>query len=116
MVVMAKIQPKKLAAFVKAAGAPPFVKGKIKLPPIDVDEIRQQLKDGEGDEEIMRLVDGYDPETEGNPPSWIDSADEPTWERAKEAAGPEGESKAEDYWAVVTHVFRKMGGTVKAKE
>jgi hypothetical protein len=114
--VMAKIKPKQLATFVKAASAPPFVKSKIKLAPIDVDEIRQQLEDGEGDEEIMALVDDYDPEKDGNPPSWIDPADESTWERAKEAAGPEGESEAEDYWAVVTHVFKKMGGTVKARE
>jgi len=112
---MAKIKPKQFATFVKAANAPPFVKGKIKLPPIDVDEIRQQLKDGEGDEEIMALVDGYDPEADGNPPSWVDPAEESIWEKATAAAGPEGESEAEDYWAVVTHVFKKMGGTVKAK-
>jgi len=114
MVVMAKIKPKQLATFVKAASAPLFVKGKPKVPPaVDVDEIRQQIEDGNGDEEIMDLVDGYDPEKDGNPPSWIDPADEAVWERAKAAVGPEGESEAEDYWAVVTHVFKKMGGAVK---
>jgi hypothetical protein len=38
MVVMAEIKPKHLATFVKAASAPPFVKTKAKLPPIDVGE------------------------------------------------------------------------------
>lgn len=110
---MPKLNPKKLASFVKSHGKPPFVS--VKKSKVDVEEIRQKIKDGEGDEEILGLVDGYDPETEGNPPSWIDPDDEPTWEKAKEAVGPEGESEAEDYWAVVTHVFKKMGGTVKGK-
>jgi len=112
---MAKLNPKKLAAFVKTAGAPPFVKGKSKAPKIDVEEIRQAIADGDGDEEIMDLVDDYDPEEAGNPPSWIDPDDEPLWEKAKEAVGSEDESEADDYWAVVTHVFKKMGGTVKGK-
>jgi hypothetical protein len=108
---MAKLNPKKLAAFVKKQSAPPFVKGK--KPKIDVEEIRQQIADGDGDEEIMDLVDGYDPEKEGNPPSWVE--DDDTWEAAKKAVGPEEESKAKDFWAVVSHVYSKMGGTVKGK-
>lgn len=111
---MAKLSPTKLAAFVKSQSTPPRVKGKRSK--IDVDAVRKQIANGKGDEEIMSLVDGYDPEEEGNPPSWIDPDDEDIWDKAKKAAGPEGKSEAEDYWAVVTHIFKKMGGTVKTRE
>jgi hypothetical protein len=112
-IAMAKLDPKKLAALVKKNGTPAIVK--TKAPKINVDAIRSQIEDGDGDEEIMDLVDDYDPEEDGNPPSWIDPDDEPTWEKAKEAAGGEDESKAKDYWAVVTHIFKWLGGTVKGK-
>ena len=42
-----------------------------------------------------------------NPPSW--AVDEDTWERAKEAAD---QGSPDDYYALVTHIYRQMGGTV----
>jgi hypothetical protein len=42
-----------------------------------------------------------------NPPAWV--ADEAIWERAKEAA--EG-GEYEDFYAVVTDIYKKMGGGI----
>ena len=47
-----------------------------------------------------------------NPPSW--AVDEPTWERAK-AAADKGEYGEDSYYAVVTHIYEKMGGTIQGK-
>lgn len=81
-------------------------------PKIDVDEIADKIEMGEGDEELTELMDGYDPEEDGNPPSWV--ADEDVWAKAKEQVDPEGEGdKYDDPWAVVAHVYDKMGGTRK---
>ncbi len=45
-----------------------------------------------------------------NPASWV--ADEGTWEKAKEAADKGGYG-ADEYWAVVSHIYKKMGGEIK---
>lgn len=69
----------------------------------------KEVEEG-GDEKLMKLVDGYDPEEEGNPPAWV--ASEAIWERAKKAV----EDSWEDYeepWAVVAHVYSNMGGETK---
>ena len=47
-----------------------------------------------------------------NPPSW--AVDEPTWERAK-AAADKGEYGEDSYYAVVTHIYEKMGGTIQGE-
>ena len=47
-------------------------------------------------------------ETGRNPASWV--KDEAKWERAKEAARKGGKKTN---WAVVTHIYKQMGGTVK---
>ena len=44
-----------------------------------------------------------------NPASWV--ADEAIWERAKAAADKGG--YGDEHWAVVAHVYKKMGGAVK---
>ena len=45
-----------------------------------------------------------------NPPSWAVAED--TWERAK-AAADKGEYGADSYYAVVTHIYQKMGGEIQ---
>jgi len=44
-----------------------------------------------------------------NPASWVQ--DEDKWERAK-AAADKGGYGGEEYWAVVSHIYQKMGGGV----
>jgi hypothetical protein len=51
-----------------------------------------------------------DMNVEGNPPSWV--GDEATWEKAKAAVRPKWNDYDEPY-AVVTHVYKKMGGSIK---
>jgi hypothetical protein len=125
------MNPKKLQAFVEKEKAPPFARKKGRMPPekddeggnpgkskkkddedIDVDAIAKQIEDGDGDEELMDLVKDYDPEVDGNPAAWV--ADEDVWDRAKKAVDPEGEgAKYDQPWAVVAHVYEKMGGKRK---
>lgn len=62
------------------------------------------------DPELVEKLKDYDPERDGNPPAWIE--DEATWERAKKAVEPKWSEYDEPY-AVVAHVYRSMGGTVK---
>lgn len=46
-----------------------------------------------------------------NPPNWVE--DEATWEKAKAAADKgDYDHGSEQYWAVVTHIYEQMGGTV----
>lgn len=60
--------------------------------------------------EMTQQLQGYDPERDGNPPSWI--ADEATWEKAKKAVEPRWAEYDEPY-AVVAHVYESMGGKTK---
>lgn len=47
-----------------------------------------------------------------NPISWV--ADEKTWEKAKSAAREGGYQEGSDqYWAVVAHIYKQMGGKKK---
>lgn len=54
-------------------------------------------------------------ETGHNPASWI--KDEDKWEKAKKAVGDKygGESNPR-HWAVVTHIYERMGGKIKGKK
>lgn len=45
-----------------------------------------------------------------NPASWV--ADEDKWEKAK-AAADKGEYGDDEYWAVVSHIYKRMGGETK---
>jgi hypothetical protein len=139
---MVKIDPKKLASFVKAQGLPAF--SKKAAPPaqaeseeedgeeeeteeedegeeeIDVDEIAEQIENGDGDEELLKLAKTVD--LENNPPAWVE--DEDVWDRAKEAvlgtATPSektvSKSKYDEPWGVIAHVYQKLGGRLKASE
>lgn len=44
-----------------------------------------------------------------NPASWV--ADEAKWDRAK-AAADKGRYSEDEYWAVVTHIYKSMGGEI----
>jgi hypothetical protein len=69
-----------------------------------------RVESGDTDDELMGLIDGYDPELDGNPPEWV--ADEATWDKAKAAV----EKKWDDYdepWAVVATVYESMHGKRK---
>lgn len=76
-----------------------------------VEEEAKRVADGDGDEELMQKITGYDSEIDGNPPAWVE--DESTWEKAKEAVDPEGEgAKYDEPYAVVAHVYKRMGGAI----
>jgi len=47
-----------------------------------------------------------------NPASWVE--DEDIWDRAKKAADA-GEYDADTYWAVVSHIYKRMGGKSKSE-
>ena len=79
---------------------------------VDVEAAAAEVDAGEMDAETAALMDGYDPDIEGNPPAWV--ADEATWDRAKKAVDPEGKgAKYTEPWAVVALVYSKMGGGKK---
>ena len=79
-----------------------------------VAEVVAEMEETGGDDEILDLVMGYDPELDGNPPAWVE--DEDLWERAKAAVNPEAEDAPySDPWAVVAHVYKKMSGGIKAE-
>lgn len=75
-----------------------------------VEEEVERVADGEGDEELMEKMADFNPED--NPPAWVD--DEAIWEKAMKAVDPEGEgSKYDQPFAVVAHVYKRMGGKIK---
>lgn len=74
---------------------------------IDVDAIGERVQDGKGDKRLMRLAKNVD--EDHNPPHW--ALDEDIWDKAKDAV----EDKWDEYdqpYAVVAHVYEKMGGTI----
>ena len=85
-----------------------------------IDEIAEQIENGEGDEELLKLAKTVD--LENNPPAWVE--DEDIWDRAKEAvlgtATPSektvSKSKYDEPWGVIAHVYQKLGGGLKASE
>lgn len=119
------INPKHLAAFAGRVGAAPSddedeeseeaMSGEEQAP--DVDAAAAEIEAAETPDALdsIEVMDGYDPEVDGNPPAWVGEEDEPVWERAKEAVDPEGAgAHYSDPWAVVAHVYKKMGGVVEA--
>jgi hypothetical protein len=80
-------------------------------PEVDVDEIAEKISRGKGDRRLMKLAKKVT--AENNPPQWVD--DEDIWSRAKEAVGVDEDGRSEKYdqpYAVVTHVYKKMGGSI----
>lgn len=122
------IDPKKLR---KYAGVAPAPLKRVKVQPPSDDETESMddedleageepsieemleaaaaaLEAGEMDVEL-EITEGYDPEVDGNPPSWVE--DEEIWELAKSAV----EEKWDEYdspWAVVAFVYQKMHGKI----
>ena len=62
--------------------------------------------------QILEILQTKSGRTKGAPNSWV--ADEDIWDKAKEAVGPDDGSH-EDYYAVVTTVYKNMGGKVKSE-
>jgi hypothetical protein len=62
-------------------------------------------------ERQVREWEGLDlvPDRGDNPPVW--ALDPPVWDEAREAVRPYW-ARYQDPWAVVTHVYRNMGGRV----
>lgn len=60
------------------------------------------------------ITQGSDAKTQAdaghNPASWV--SDEATWDRAKAEASKGYDEGSDEYWAVVTHIYKKMGGEV----
>ena len=123
------LDPKKLAAFAKEEVAEGHdedeMEALVEGAEADEDEEEEEVDDAilveqaiaemeetGGDEEIILVVADYDPELDGNPPTWVEEED--LWERAKTAVDPEN-SPLENVWAVVATVYKKMGGSFKSE-
>jgi len=91
--------------------------GEGEEPEIDVGEIARQIKKGNGSPKLMKLSKGITPET--NPPKWVQH--KAIWQKAKKAVTGEaepGEAELEETgydepYAVISHVYKKMGGGIK---
>jgi len=81
------------------------------IDPAIVSEEGEKINDGKQDGQLRKLMRDFDPED--NPPEWVQ--DEAKWEKAKEAVDPEGDGgeKYDEPWAVVAHVYKRMGGKIK---
>lgn len=76
------------------------------------DTYRVYLVDDDGNKvDIPRLqpVIKVEAQLKGAPASWVE--DEDIWEKAKEAVGPD-DGSYDDYYAVVTDVYKEMGGKI----
>jgi hypothetical protein len=75
-----------------------------------VKEEGDRVNDGKHDPQLKKLMRGFNPDK--NPPSWV--RNESKWDRAKEAVDPEGEGaeKYDEPYAVVAHVYKRMGGKI----
>jgi hypothetical protein len=73
----------------------------------EIDEIGEQVQNGDGDKRLMKLARKVD--EDHNPPQW--AVDEELWEKAKDAVEDKWDEYDEPY-AVVAHVYQKMGGTI----
>ena len=82
----------------------------VKIARLVVEE-GKRVNDGKEDGQLKRLMADFDPEE--NPPAWV--RDEEKWDRARDAVDPDGEGgeKYDEPWAVVAHVYKRMGGKIK---
>jgi hypothetical protein len=78
--------------------------------PVDDSVIARAVRSvGKGGEaEIMAAIKDYDPEKDGNPPVWAANTD--IWQQACRAIDPD---KYDDPWAVIAHVYDRLGGGIK---
>lgn len=82
---------------------------------MDVDSIAEDIKGGKGDKRLVRMAKKVTPEK--NPPQW--AYDKDLWEKAKEAVGVDENGESEKYdepYAVVAHVYQKMGGKIQGNK
>lgn len=97
-----------------ALGQPP-VHGKPGEGAEPNDELKAMIDDAANeakvspDPELSARLKGYDPARDGNPPQWATDPDK--WAQAEEAVKLHWASYEEPY-AVVAHVYKKMGGGV----
>lgn len=75
-------------------------------------EISDQLNDGEGDDELIALVDEYDP-ADGIP-AWV--ADEELWDGAQDVASDVVQPTDPTYWQLVVHLYSYMQGVILEPE
>lgn len=90
-----------------SAPAPEPVNGLASLDTEDIEAIGQRVQNGDGDPALLALADGMT--EENNPAAWV--VNEDIWEKAKKAVEPYWDEYDSPY-AVVTHVYKAMGGTV----
>lgn len=92
----------------------------IDLTDREIEDITAMVEDGDGIPELHDLAEELvavmeEAEEEGeeleNPPAWAVSPS--IWDKAEAAVDPEGKgSKYSEPYAVVTHVYRRMGGRI----
>ncbi len=92
----------------------------IELTEQEIEAIAQMIEDGEGEPDLMELADQLVEEMEAaeeegveleSPPAWV--ASPAIWEKAEQAVDPEDKgSKYTEPYAVLVHVYNRMGGTV----
>jgi len=75
-------------------------------------EVLSDIEAGGGEEELLALVDNFDPDVEGDPPAWASDAD--AWQKAQAALDGVVEDGDENYYPVLVHVYEKAGGTIEA--
>ena len=75
-----------------------------------IKESAEEVDDG-GDDEIMELLNDYE---EGDNPLW--AKDHKTWNKAVKLIDPEGDGaeKFDNPYAVVAHLYKKMGGSIES--
>ncbi len=92
----------------------------IELTPEEIEAIGEMVENGEGEPELMDLAEalqdeidemGEEAELPAPPPAWATSP--AIWETAEKAVDPEGVgSTYTEPYAVVSHVYKKMGGSI----
>lgn len=71
--------------------------------------IAEEIEEGEFDDDIMLLMEDFNPDMI---PEWAE--DKKTWKKAKKIVDPEGDgAEYSDPYAVVAHLYKKMGGKCK---
>ena len=71
--------------------------------------IAEEIEEGEFDDDIMLLMEDFNPDMI---PDWAE--DKKTWKKAKKIVDPEGDgAEYSDPYAVVAHLYKKMGGKCK---
>jgi hypothetical protein len=95
--------------------------GFIELTPEEIEFIAEMVENGDGQPDLYDLAEELVEEIEAaeeegvepdQPPKW--AASPAIWEKAEQAVDPEGAgSKYKEPYAVVTHVYRRMGGSIK---